>query len=82
MLLDRYISARVERGGKRDRSRLRAFLKSISWRVVGTVDTVVISYLLTGTLNIALQIGGIEVISKMILYYCHERVWDRYTKKA
>lgn len=82
MLLDRYISARLSKRAKGDRSRFTAFLKTISWRIVGTVDTIVIAYFLTGTLDIAIQIGGIEVISKMILYYCHERVWDRYTKRA
>lgn len=56
-------------------------LKAISWRVVGTIDTMVISYLLTGDIKVALGIGSIEVVSKMILYYLHERAWLRVTKK-
>ena len=44
-------------------------LKTISWRIIGTIDTMIISYVLTGKLDIALSIGGIEVVSKMILYY-------------
>jgi len=50
-------------------------LKTISWRIIGTVDTMCISYFLTGKIDVALSIGGIEVISKMILYYMHERAW-------
>ena len=54
--------------------------KTISWRIIGTIDTMVISYILTGKLDIALSIGGIEVISKMVLYYLHERTWLKITK--
>jgi uncharacterized membrane protein len=36
---------------------------------------------LTGKLDIALSIGGIEVVSKMILYYLHERAWVKYLKR-
>ncbi|WP_340202242.1 DUF2061 domain-containing protein [Ascidiimonas sp. W6] len=58
-----------------------SLLKAISWRVIGTIDTMVISYLLTGNLKVAFSIGSIEVISKMLLYYLHERVWGKITKK-
>lgn len=54
--------------------------KTISWRIIGTIDTMVISYFLTGKLDIAMSIGGIEVISKMVLYYIHERTWLKITK--
>ena len=54
--------------------------KTISWRIIGTIDTMVISYILTGKLDIALSIGGIEVISKMVLYYLHERTWLKIIK--
>jgi len=57
-----------------------SILKTLSWRIIGTLDTMLISYLLTGDLKIAFSIGGIEVISKMILYYFHERVWNRIKK--
>lgn len=52
-------------------------LKSISWRTIGTIDTFLISYLVTGKLNFAVTIGGIEVFTKMTLYYFHERTWNR-----
>ena len=54
----------------------RSIVKTISWRVVGTLATVTISYLITGTLALAFSIGGIELVSKMILYFFHERAWN------
>lgn len=53
----------------------RSIVKTISWRVVGTLATVIISYVITGTLALAFSIGGIELVSKMILYFFHERAW-------
>ncbi|UNY97210.1 DUF2061 domain-containing protein [Zhouia spongiae] len=57
-----------------------SILKTISWRVIGTIDTMIISYILTGSFTVALGIGSIEVVSKMILYYFHERAWNKITK--
>ena len=56
-------------------SHKRHILKTITWRLLGTIDTIVIGGLITGDWKIGLSIGGIEVISKMTLYYIHERVW-------
>jgi len=53
----------------------RSWTKAISWRITGTADTILISYLLTDSLKVAASIGGIELITKMILYYFHERAW-------
>ncbi len=55
----------------------RSLAKTISWRIVGTADTIVISWVLTGTLTLALSIGAIELVSKMLLYFVHERAWNR-----
>ncbi|MDP2068113.1 MAG: DUF2061 domain-containing protein [Lutibacter sp.] len=55
---------------------IRSIVKAISWRVVGTVDTMIISWFITGELSMALTIGSIEVITKMVLYYGHERIWN------
>lgn len=55
----------------------RSVVKTISWRVLGTIDTMVISYLVTGSLIMAASIGSIEVVTKMILYYFHERAWNK-----
>ncbi len=55
----------------------RHFLKTITWRLVGTLDTMTLAWLISGDPMIGLQVGGIEVVTKMILYYLHERVWYR-----
>ena len=55
----------------------RSIVKSVSWRTIGTIDTFVISLLVTGKLDFALTIGGIEVFTKMTLYYIHERTWNK-----
>jgi len=55
----------------------RSVVKTISWRTVGTLDTIIISYFITGNLLMAASIGSIEVVTKMILYYFHERAWNK-----
>ena len=55
---------------------LRSIVKSISWRLIGTLDTVIISYLITGHLTLAFQIGSVELVTKMVLYFFHERIWN------
>ncbi len=57
-----------------------AAYKAITWRIVGTIDTMIISYIMTGSFKIAFSIGGFEVFSKMVLYFFHERIWARWTK--
>lgn len=54
---------------------LKSILKAVSWRVVGTLDTMVISYFITGKITVAVTIGSVEVLTKTILYYFHERIW-------
>jgi uncharacterized membrane protein len=60
--------------------KLRHILKTITWRMVGTIDTIVLSWIITGDFKLGLKIGGVEVITKMVLYYLHERVWYKYIK--
>lgn len=55
----------------------RSILKAISWRAVATIDTIIIAYFITGTFEIALSIGAIEVVTKMVIYYFHERIWNK-----
>lgn len=54
---------------------IKSFMKSLSWRIVGTLDTMIISYFITGKLTFAISIGSVEVITKTLLYYFHERAW-------
>lgn len=56
---------------------IRSIVKSISWRIVGTLDTIVISWIITGTLSLAFSIGLVELATKMVLYFFHERIWNR-----
>ncbi|MGE0773148.1 MAG: DUF2061 domain-containing protein [Cyclobacteriaceae bacterium] len=78
MLLDRYIYRRIEESSG---GRVISAAKAVSWRIVGTIDTMVISFLITGKPEIAISIASVEVITKMVLYYLHERVWERVRSK-
>jgi uncharacterized membrane protein len=60
--------------------KIRHILKTITWRMVGTVDTIVLSWALSGNLSLGIKIGSVELITKMILYYAHERVWFKYIR--
>lgn len=53
----------------------RHFFKTITWRIIGTLDTILIGWIISGDPLIGLKIGSIEVITKMVLYFIHERVW-------
>ena len=55
----------------------RSLLKSMSWRIIGTLDTIIISYVITGEISFALSIGGIELVTKMMFYVAHERLWNK-----
>ena len=58
-------------------SRKRHLIKTVSWRVIGTLDTVILSWIISGNPLTGMKIGGLEVITKMALYYYHERAWYR-----
>ncbi|TXD83966.1 DUF2061 domain-containing protein [Subsaximicrobium wynnwilliamsii] len=56
-------------------SRKRHFAKTVTWRVIGTIDTMTLAWIITGNPLTGLKIGAAEVVTKMILYYVHERAW-------
>lgn len=58
----------------------RHILKTISWRIVGTIDTMLLSWFITGSWKLGLTIGGVEVITKMVLYFLHERAWYKFSE--
>ena len=58
----------------------RHALKTITWRIIGTIDTFLLSWLITGNIKIGATIGAVEVITKMVLYYFHERIWYHFSK--
>jgi len=58
-------------------SKTRSLAKAVSWRITGTVDTFIISFFVTGEVTLAGAIALTEVITKVFLYWAHERVWNR-----
>jgi uncharacterized membrane protein len=58
----------------------RHIAKTITWRIVGTIDTMILGWVVTGNLKFGLAIGGFEVITKMLLYFLHERAWYKWIK--
>tara|TARA_A100001015_G_C14833586_1_gene649571 strand:- start:98 stop:307 length:210 start_codon:yes stop_codon:yes gene_type:complete len=58
----------------------RHLAKTVSWRIIGTLDTIILSGIITGSWEIGLAIGGIELITKMVLYYLHERAWYKFSR--
>ena len=71
----------------RSESHFRSLLKAVSWRCVGTLDTFVVSFFVLsvtgvgGDLGHAARISGgiasVEIVTKIVLYYLHERAWAR-----
>lgn len=68
----------LSKDGKILESRKRHIAKSITWRFIGTLDTMIIAWFITGDPLIGLKIGLAEVLTKMLIYYVHERVWYRF----
>jgi uncharacterized membrane protein len=63
---------------KKDNIIARHLAKTITWRIVGTIDTMLLGWLITGSLKMGLAIGGTEVVTKMFLYFFHERAWYKW----
>ncbi len=58
----------------------RHIAKTLSWRVIGTLDTIILSGIITGSWTTGLTIGGVEVLTKTALYFLHERAWYKFSK--
>jgi adenylylsulfate kinase len=58
-------------------TKIRSVVKSISWRILATLTTVALVYIFIGDTTIAFTVGGIEIVLKMLVYFIHERVWDK-----
>lgn len=61
--------------GKRVESYARTTTKTSTWRTIASLDTILLAYFFTGNIGTAISIGGLEVITKLILYFFHERIW-------
>jgi uncharacterized membrane protein len=55
---------------------VRSLAKAVSWRIVATITTMLLVFMFTGNLVVSGGVGLTEVISKIIIYYVHERVWN------
>ena len=79
MILDLFFNRElnVRRRKSNEDKITRSIAKTISWRLIGTLDTIIISWIITGEITMALSIGSIELVSKMLLYFFHERAWNR-----
>ena len=53
----------------------RSLVKTLTWRVLATTDTIIIARVITGSWTVGFGIASIEVVTKMVLYYLHERGW-------
>ena len=56
---------------------VRSIAKALSWRVVGTIDTLVVSYILSGEIVLAASIASVDFLTKLMLYFFHERIWNK-----
>lgn len=58
-------------------SRRRHIIKTFTWRGVGTIDTMILAWIISGNPMVGLKVGAAELVTKMVLYYAHERLWYR-----
>ena len=56
-------------------SKKRHIAKTFTWRLIASLDTLLLGWLLTGNIKLGASLMGLEVITKTFLYYLHERVW-------
>jgi uncharacterized membrane protein len=55
---------------------LRSVAKALSWRFIGTADTLLVSYFITGAIGLATSIAFVDFLTKLVLYFFHERIWN------
>src|SRR5690606_474541 len=72
-----WFKVNLSKDGRVLESRKRHLAKTVTWRLVGTLDTMFLAWIISGDPLIGLKVGFAEVLTKMLLYYLHERVWYR-----
>lgn len=77
MIFSKKISKQSFEEDKNSEKPLRSIVKAISWRVVGTIDTLIVSYILTGEIALATSIASVDFLTKLVLYFFHERIWNK-----
>jgi uncharacterized membrane protein len=58
-------------------SHKRSVAKAISWRLGGTLATMLIVFIFTRKVTVTVGVGFFDLIAKMVIYYLHERVWEK-----
>ena len=58
----------------------KILLKTLSWRIIATLTSIIIAFLITGSIEVGVTIGLIETILKSLLYFIHEKYWEKKTK--
>ncbi len=76
LIFDKKATKTTFEDDKKSEKPIRSIAKAFSWRVIGTLDTLVISYFLTGKISLAASIASIDFLTKMVLYFFHERLWN------
>ena len=77
MIFNRQAAKRTFEEDKTSEKPLRSVLKALSWRLVGTIDTLIVSYVLTGKIGLATSIASVDFLTKLVLYFFHERIWNK-----
>ena len=62
-----------------EESKARSVVKALSWRTIATLTTTVLVFVFTRRVDLAVTVGAVEAIAKIMLYFVHERVWDKLT---
>ncbi|MDG1541625.1 MAG: DUF2061 domain-containing protein [Candidatus Thalassarchaeaceae archaeon] len=73
-MVEHVITEHIEGAGHAGKK--RSLVKTLSWRAIATTDTIIIARIITGSWTVGFGIAGIEVLTKMVLYYLHERGWS------
>ena len=56
--------------------RTRSLYKTLSWRILATSTTILLVFMLTKSFTLSLSVGSLEAVTKTVVYYIHERMWN------
>lgn len=59
-------------------SRVKSLIKAVSWRIFGTLATMFAVFIFTHEWSTSFYVGALEMLSKIVLFYCHERLWLKF----
>jgi len=62
---------------KRSETYRRSALKMTTWRIIASLDTMLLAWIFTGNILTAISIGTFEIFTKLVLYFIHERIWQK-----